>query len=847
MAGGMGLNVRFGAEVDQLIQGFRKVETETGKMSRQIEGLAGAFQTLAGMELTSTLFSAFQGGVQVLAGFEQSMNGIAAIAGESQESLGKLEAQIRDLGLSTKFSASEVANASKELIASGFNAQQAGEALAATLNLSNAGALDAARAAEVMSSTINSFGLSTKDAAMVVDQFAMVANKSSAGINDIGETMKYVGGVATAMKVPIDQMSTAIGILANNGIKGSEAGTQLRAILASIAKPTGEAAKVFDRMGVSLDVLEKEGMPGMIRRMQEANISVAEMTTVFGREALPAINALVKTGEKGFRELNQDILDAEGSAQKMADTMSKGLAGEMQRFGSIMEALFNTLKDSGALDAMTAAVQKLNDGLSYLIKEQPRLVQFVTTFAGIATGIATVGAGLATAAVAAKTFGVAMGMSLGPVSAAVVALSAAITGTIMLFDALASKADKALVQSAGGRQPQLDAYAKNVQTRNENAEIQLQQLGKTEEEEQKRREIIAKRVRDNNNLMLELQKEKQNFDKEIAGLRSFAAMEGNPSGDRNIAQANADRLQKYSDDLQAKIKEVSARTAIYRSQVGEAADIPDKVPVQAGENAFKKVFEARMEARQKELDRLDMVLSQQMSIDEYFTKRLSDDIVSLQASDLLSPSDMGIFRDLNEIIAQAAEDAGDENVFDPYIGKLGEQMKAIGGIFDQGFNELQQVGLDAIEGVFGALGDALMGNASVEESLKALGTSLLGALGDILGDMGKALIGVGLGIKAFQESLKSMQWYAALAVGAALVGLSAAFKAVAKKGSTSMASYSSPAVSSGGGGGGSYGSNTRPPEYFGQLSGFNDQTIELKVKGTDLVAVLDKQATKRNM
>jgi TP901 family phage tail tape measure protein len=155
------------------------------------------------------------------------------------------------LGKDTSFSASEAASAIEELVKQGISVPDVMNGAAdATVALAEAGELELPRAAEIASNAMNQFKLSAQDLPHVADLLAGAANASSASVGDLGSALEYVGPVAHSMGLSIDDTTGALAILANNGIKGTEAGTQLRGMLLGLTPTTNKQSEAFKKLGL---------------------------------------------------------------------------------------------------------------------------------------------------------------------------------------------------------------------------------------------------------------------------------------------------------------------------------------------------------------------------------------------------------------------------------------------------------------------------------------------------------------------------------------------------------------------------------------------------------------------
>ena len=261
-------------------------------------------------------------------------------------------------------SAADAAAAMKELAKGGLDLDEAMTAAKGTLQLAAAAQIDAARAAEIQSDALNQFGLSAESAAHVSDVLANTANAASGEITDIANALKYVGPVAKAVGVDIDGVATAIGLIATQGIRGEQAGTSLRGMIASLAAPSKPAAAAMQELGIQAFTAEgkfvglravTEQLTAAKARMTEAEFTAAA-ATAFGNEGMTVASALASTGAKAYDDMAVAVGRAGGAADVAAAKM-QGLGGALEGFRSQAETSGIEIYEAidGPLEAMVRA------------------------------------------------------------------------------------------------------------------------------------------------------------------------------------------------------------------------------------------------------------------------------------------------------------------------------------------------------------------------------------------------------------------------------------------------------------------------------------------------------------
>ena len=380
------------AEVERLTEAYKESVARTGEASEESRDLAGQLADAKGKAaglldaigegsgLTDIFSTAIGGLVTKLAAaaaafvsvqkamafmkdavgtamtFEQSMSQVVATMGysvadlndetsEAAQTYEKLSDFAQKMGASTMFTAAEAAQALNFMALAGYDAQKSMDMLPNVLSLAAAGGMDLATAAEMVTNTSNALGLDMQGTTDLVNEMAMAASKSGTTVSQLGDAMLTVGGTAKMMKGGTTEISTALGILADAGVKASEGGTALRNILLSLSSPTGDAEKYMEQLG--LQVYDTEGnmrslqdiflemsaaMQGMTQQQQTEIIS-----SMFNKRDLKSVNALLGTSVERWEQLTGAIQSADGAAAEMADVQMNNLSGALKYFDSAME------------------------------------------------------------------------------------------------------------------------------------------------------------------------------------------------------------------------------------------------------------------------------------------------------------------------------------------------------------------------------------------------------------------------------------------------------------------------------------------------------------------------------
>lgn len=323
----------------KLASGLRSASGIASSVGRGL-GLAvaaGTATAAAGLASVIKLGNEYQGALNEM----QAVSGATALqmaaVGQTAKALGA------DMTLPAT-SAADAAGAMVELAKGGLSVDEAMKAAKGTLQLAAAAQVDGATAAELQASALNAFGLAADQAGRVADVLANTANASASSMIDVGNSLKYVAPVSAALKISIEDTAAAIGLLANQGIKGEQAGTSLRGILASLASPSKTAKDAMDALGLS--VFDAQGKFVGLRaftdqlaqaklRLSDADFAAAA-STAFGNEGFTAANALAAEGAISFDQMATSVSRAGGAAD-VAAAQTKGLGGAWEGFKSQLE------------------------------------------------------------------------------------------------------------------------------------------------------------------------------------------------------------------------------------------------------------------------------------------------------------------------------------------------------------------------------------------------------------------------------------------------------------------------------------------------------------------------------
>lgn len=416
--------------------------------------------------------------------FEQQMNRVKAISGATGGQFDQLKQRAVELGASSVFSASEVAQAMENMASAGMNVNDIYSASAGVMDLAAVSGRDMGLAAEAVASAMNQFGIAGENATHVADVYAKAAADTNAETVDMAEAMKYAGPVMSSLNSSFEETAAAIGIMSNAGIKGSQAGTTLRTAMQRLAAPTDVASKLMQSLGISAYNSEGQMKPisELLPHLQERLSGLSEeqrnnaLNTLFGKESLSGMLALLDSAGPEFDGVVSGLQNSNGAAKEMADTMNSGLTGSIENLKGKSETAAITVSERFApyIEQLADKVGELTEWFTNLSEEQqdqiikwglvaaaagPALVVFGkiagalgTTFKALGTVSSGIGklvgkvaplitnfAGMETAAVgatgAASNFGGAVGLLSNPLGLVVGGAAALAGGLVVLANA----------------------------------------------------------------------------------------------------------------------------------------------------------------------------------------------------------------------------------------------------------------------------------------------------------------------------------------------------------------------------------------------------------------------------
>ena len=436
-----------------LTRSLRSAQTEVSSFSRNVSrtfndaAMAGrsAFMGVAkspAWQMSAVAAAGIGAGLvsatRVAIDFKRQMSSVAAKMGNAtQAQLSQLGNLAKELGATTKFTASETAAAMDFLAMAGFKTNQILAATPGVLNLAAVGNMELAEAADITSNILGGMGMEVAKTNRLIDVLAKTSTSGNTSVTQLGEAFKSVGPVAKTARASIEDVGASLAVLGDRGIQAEEAGTALRNVFVRLASPPSEAAKALDRLGVSTKDAAGNMRPfqailgDMNRRMKEMNLGSAEQielqSDVFGLRALAAgqiLQEATATGELAKRI--DTVTNSQGAASKMAKTMGDNLGGAFTRLGSAVEGFQLALAGPNS-----KALQGLVDGLANVVGGATRFLNTFPQIGGVIVGVSAAFVGLVAIAPFLAGF-IAVAKSLGGALIAMKVGLVALTGPVGL-------------------------------------------------------------------------------------------------------------------------------------------------------------------------------------------------------------------------------------------------------------------------------------------------------------------------------------------------------------------------------------------------------------------------------
>ena len=828
------INIRAGFDLLFFSTESQKIQRELRKQGKKMQSIGRSMS----MSLTAPIVALGGIATKTFADFEQSMAKVKAVSGAVGEEFNQLNDLAKQLGISTRFSATQVSDLMLNYSKLGFSAGEIQKITKATLNLALATGEDLATSAQVAGATLRGFGLDASQMTMVTDVMAKSFSSSALDLNKFQVAMSSVAPVARNAGVTLQETTSMLGVLANNGVEASTSGTALRNIFLELAK-----------QGMSFD----DAM-AQINNSTNANSTALEL---FGKRGAAVASILAKN-QSEVAGLNTELIDSAGAASEMAEIMDDTLEGAMFKLKSATEGLGISF---GKM--LAPAVGKAANFLSSLAQKfanlSPQTKSLITKFAAI---IAIIGPlifliGSLTLAVGS------LGMSLktlmtSPVMLVTVGIAALVihlTGLLDVFDSVDEKA-KEVSKSTKMVADSMATLDDKVAKEKEGLESLFFQLKNTNHGTQERKDLIDQ-INSKYGTTLKNIKDEERFINQLDSAYDDLVKNMVQKVRLSLTEESLKDLVDFENKLKSQLDNIKERMDIIpKSKFGQVLDDAN-TPLE---------FLGRNQKKFNQLSKEYLSIQKEIIKNQQEQKKLFPDETKTRTTTSGGGGGGGVGATI-DVIKEKYKSLGDifdslrtksNDFFKPFVGEQSEAFEKISKSIDKYGNKLlESVGImkmfsnaelgiqtkiselqelveylnqeieklveDSAVMLGEFLGDAMTGEADAQD----FGRGLLNAVGKFLQQMGAAMIAFGISFDSFTKAIALGPGGAALAIagGIAMVAAGAAISNLSKKG-IDNSSNTSPTSMSGGG-----------------MRGMVMQPISLetKISGRDLILVQNRE------
>lgn len=386
--------------MDEFESGLRsakeKFEGFSDKLSRAGETMSNVGGTLT-KGITLPLVGLGTAVIKTGMDYESGMSKVQAISGATGDEMAALGEKAMEMAAKTKFSTADSADAYQYMAMAGWKAGDMVDGLAGIMNLAAASGETLGTTSDIVTDALTAFGLKASDSGRFADVLAAASNNANTNVAMLGESFKYVAPVAGALGYSVEDTSIALGLMANSGIKASQAGTSLRTAMTNMASPTKNMADVMEAYGITLtdadgNMLSLSDVMGQLREkmggLDEATQASAA-SALFGKEAMSGMLAIINAAPADFDKLTEAINNSNGTTEEMAAIMQDNAAGAFERLKSAIDVLFTQL-GSILLPLFTQVVEKVTEWVNWFGTLDEGTQKLILTIAGIAAAVGPV-------------------------------------------------------------------------------------------------------------------------------------------------------------------------------------------------------------------------------------------------------------------------------------------------------------------------------------------------------------------------------------------------------------------------------------------------------------------------
>lgn len=378
-------------KIEELAEEQKKAAESAGEFQnagvQAIDAVAGAIAAAGIAEAVKKIADAYKECVEVAGGFEQAMSAVEAIAEANNREMDALSAEAKELGATTIYTAQQSANAMEYMAMAGWDAQEMLSGMSGMTTLAAAAGEDLAQVSDIVTDNLTAFGMTASDTAHFADVLASAAANANTNISIMGETFKSSSSVAGALGYSVEDVAVMVGLMANNAVKGSRAGTALRNIFNGLLGGATLTAKAFGELDFS--AINTDGsMKGLMETVEELRGYFSQMTeaervnnamTIAGMRGYNGLLAILNATDEDFQNLYDSVTNCAGAAERMAKVKLDNLNGDITIANSAMEALQSTIGEqfNPELRELTQLKTEILNGVNEFIQENPALAKGV--------------------------------------------------------------------------------------------------------------------------------------------------------------------------------------------------------------------------------------------------------------------------------------------------------------------------------------------------------------------------------------------------------------------------------------------------------------------------------------
>lgn len=439
-----------GKSLEKNVRDWEKAGRSITKAGKNIAAVGGTMTK----SLTAPIAAAGVACVKTASDFEAGMSTVQSISGATGKELDALSQKAKEMGAKTKFSATEATDAFKYMAMAGWKTEDMLNGIEGIMYLAGATGEDLASTSDIVTDALTAFGMSADDTERFVNVLAQTANNANTNVSMLGESFQYVAPVAGALKYNVEDVSTALGIMANSGVKASTAGTSLRSWMSRMSAPTDAVSSAMEKLGISLT--DSDGnMKSFMTVMQDTRSAFSKLTeaekaqyasTLAGKQGMSGLLAIVNASDSDFDSLTKAIYNSDGACKKMYDTANDNLQGQLTILKSTVESIAISFGErlTPKVKDITSWLQKLAEKFNALSEPQKDMVikiAMIVAAVGPATlmfgkMVGTVGKVASTVAKvgrAFKVFGSIAGIVTSPVGIVIGVLGALVVAGILVY------------------------------------------------------------------------------------------------------------------------------------------------------------------------------------------------------------------------------------------------------------------------------------------------------------------------------------------------------------------------------------------------------------------------------